>query len=147
LDLVTQLAYDWGVEPTGSGKVVWALISHDLANEYTSPWRVALRYPERLDVSYSGFRVLMIDHPSPEPRRVGQAVVTAPDGATAWLEWKAKVWRRYLRELRPPDDQRWGAWSIGLRLPLTDGNEGRIYFSAAIKELRPQWEAWRRERR
>lgn len=146
LALVTVLAYDWGVEPTGSGKVVWALISHDLANEYTSPWRVALGFPEHIDLTYSGFRVYMIDEPSPEPRRVGRAIVTAPDGSVAWLVWKAGVRWRHLRELRPPDDQRWGAWSIGLRLPLTTGDEGRAYFSAAIRELRPRWEAWRQER-
>ena len=146
LALVIDLAYDWGVEPTGSGKVVWALISHDLANEHRYPLIGALRHHERLPVSYSGFRVYMIDEPSPEPRRVGRAIVTAPDGSVAWLEWKAKAWRPYLRELRPPDDQRWGAWSIGLRLPLADGDEGRAYFSAAIQELRPRWEAWRHGR-
>ena len=146
LALVTDLAYDWGVEPTGSGKVVWALISHDLASEHTPLWKVAVGYPDRIAISYSGFRVYMIDEPSPVPRRAGRAVVTAPDGSVAWLVWKAGVRRRHLRELRPPDDQRWGAWNIGLRLPLTTGDEGRAYFSAVIKELRPRWEAWRQER-
>ena len=40
----------------------------------------------------------MIDEPSPEPKNVGRAIVTAPDGSRAWLLWEAKVWRRYLRE-------------------------------------------------
>jgi hypothetical protein len=100
----------------------------------------------RLEVSYSGFRVYMIDEPSPEPRGAGRAIVTAPDGSVAWLVWKAGVRRRHFRELRAPDDQRWGAWSIALRLPLTDGAEGRAYFSAATQELRPRWEAWRQAR-
>jgi hypothetical protein len=143
LAMVTDLASDWGVEPTGGGKLVWALITHDLASAHTSPWREAFGRPDRIAISYRGFRVYMIDEPSPEPQNVGRAIVTAPDGSRAWLVWEAKVWRRYLRELRPPDEQRWGAWSIGLRLPMTDG---RAYFLAAIKELRPRWEAWRQER-
>jgi hypothetical protein len=143
LSRLTRVATDWGVESTGSGKVVWVVLAE---NSLLVRGGFDHRVSDLWDfgrTSYGGFRVYMIDEPSPEPRRVGRAIVTAPDGSVAWLVWKANVRWRHLRQLRPPDDQRWGAWSIGLRLP---GDEGRAYFSAVIQELRPKWEAWRQER-
>jgi hypothetical protein len=126
--------------------VVWALITEDFNMKDTHVWEVALGFPDLTAAAYGGFRVSMIDEFSPEPQGVGRAIVTAPDGSVAWLVWEANVRRRYLRELRPPDDQRWGAWSVGLTLPVTTWHEGRAYFLAAIQELRPRWEAWRLER-
>jgi hypothetical protein len=146
LTMVTAIASDWGIESTGTGKVVWAVVTERLHLDRPPFYDQIRDLSEFGRTSYGGFRVYMIDEPRPEPRRVGRAIVTAPDGRVAWLVWKAGVRWRHLRELRPPDDQRWGAWSIGLRLPLTTGEEGRAYFSAAIRELRPRWEAWHRER-
>ena len=87
----------------------------------------------------------MIIESSPEPDRVGRAIVTAPDGSVAWLVWEANV-RRYERELRAPDDRRWGAWRAGLPLRLTTGDEGQAFFAEVMPELRARWEAWRQER-
>jgi hypothetical protein len=145
LELVTHLASDWGVEPTGTGKVVWALITENPVDEHASLMYFLRGHPDDIDVSYAGFRVYMIDEPSVVQQSVGRAIVTAPDGSVAWLVWEAGVRRRYLRELRAPDDQRWGAWRVGLPQPLTTGTEGRAYFSALIPDLRALWEAWRQE--
>jgi hypothetical protein len=142
---VTRFASDWGVQATGNGKVVWALLTEFLHVEDTAVRRVrGLR--DFAAAAYGGFSVYLIDEPSPEPQKVGRAIITAPDGSRAWLVWEATVWRRYLREIGPPDDQRWGAWSVGMPLPLTDGNDDRAYFLAAIQKLRPRWEAWRQDR-
>lgn len=146
LDRVIDLASDWGVEPTGSGKVVWALIIENLTCEGATTLDFLLRRrPDDITLSYCGFRVSMIDEPSAVPRNVGTAIVRAPDGTVAWLLWQANV-RRYVLELCAPDDRRWGAWRVGLPQPLTTGEEGRVYFAALIPDLRARWEAWRESR-
>ena len=145
LTMVTSVAWDWGVESTGTGKVVWAVLTERfrMGGRRDDPVRDLFDFGR---TTYAGFRVYMIDQPPAEPRRSGQAIVTAPDGSVAWLVWDATVWRRYLRELRAPDDERWGAWRVGLRQPRTTGDDDRAYFSAVIQELRPRWEDWRRAR-
>ena len=146
LNLVTHYASDWGVEASEGGQVVWALITEEFHREYVSLLDVLRDFLDGIaPAPYDGFRVYRIDEPLAEPRSDGRAIVTAPDGSVAWLVWEANV-RRYLRELRAPDDQRWGAWRVGLPLPLTSQDDGRAYFSAVIQELRPRWEDWHRER-
>lgn len=149
LPLVSHLASEWGVEPAETGKVVWALVTEDRALEdvYCDVALLIDHMDGKSDAiyAYEGFRVYMIDEPSSESHSVGRAIVTAPDGSKAWLVWEANV-RRYLRELRAPDDERWGAWQVGLPQPLTTtGTEGRAYFAALIPDLRLLWEAWRQE--
>jgi hypothetical protein len=146
LTTVTHLASDWGVEPTGSGKVVWALITEGLIARDMYVLDEFRGRPDNVALSYKGFRVFLIDEPSVVPRSAGLAIVRAPDSSVAWLVWEAGVRRRYLRELRAPDDERWGAWRIGLRQPLTTWEVGRVFFSAMIPDFQRLWEAWRQER-
>jgi hypothetical protein len=103
----------------------------------------AADYPGRADRSYDGFRVTVIVEPSGESCRTGRAIVTAPDRTVAWVVWEADV-PRYLRQLRAPDDQRWGAWMVGSPQTPTTPADCVTFFADVTSALRPHWEAWSR---
>ena len=100
-------------------------------------------YPETPETPYDGFRLCLAIDGACEPKRLGRAVVTAPDGSAAAVRWEAGVtW--YVRELRAPDDRQWGVWAIGLPRTITGWSDNVTFFADVMSELRPRWEAWRR---
>mgnify|MGYP000011633455 CR=1 FL=1 len=76
----------------------------------------------------------------------GDAWVRAPDGGTASLIWETGE-PRYFRESIPPDPAgRWGTYAVQQPLPMTTDTEAAEYLRALLPDLRPRWEAWRRQR-
>jgi hypothetical protein len=76
---------------------------------------------------------------------VGDGYVVAPDGSRAGLIWEAEVEEAYFREQLAPEPGRWGVFAVGLPLPLRNPEQARAYLAGLLPELRPRWQAWRRQ--
>jgi hypothetical protein len=76
---------------------------------------------------------------------VGDGYVVAPDGSRAGLIWAAEVEEAYCSEQLAPGPGRWGVFAVGLPLPLRNPEQARAYLAGLLPELRPRWQAWRRQ--
>jgi hypothetical protein len=90
-----------------------------------------------------GFRFGMITDFAAQPDTCGDAFVVAPDDSRAGLVWESEVDDPYFREVLPADEQRWGVWAVGSRLPLRTEADAREFLRSALPDLRVQWEAWK----
>ncbi|MEZ5988957.1 MAG: hypothetical protein R3F30_07495 [Planctomycetota bacterium] len=64
----------------------------------------------------------------------GDGFVVAPDGSRAGLVWK--VGDAPLRELLPPDEERWGVYAVSFPGPIRDAGDMARGFAAVLPELR-----------
>jgi hypothetical protein len=99
-------------------------------------------FPLLKGVEVDGFQLGMITDFLDQQDTVGDAFVIAPDGSRAGLVWESEVDTSYFEEIRPPEEDRWGVWAVGLPLPMRTVKEAREYLGALVPDLRRIWENW-----
>lgn len=100
-------------------------------------------FPVFEEVEVDGFRFGTItDFEGEEEPIDGDAFVVAPDGSRAGLVWKLSS-EVYVREIIPPEPDRWGVWDVGFPYPMQTRADAKRNLAAVLPLLRPQWERWR----
>jgi hypothetical protein len=98
------------------------------------------------DVVLDGFRYGAITDVEAEPCSEGDGFVVAPDNSRAGLVWEVGTGDT-LREVVPPDDNRWGVWGVWFPHPMTNRENARLNLECVLPLLKEKWEHWRSRRR
>ena len=95
------------------------------------------------DVSVEGFTFGAITDFEAEPCDAGDAFIVAPDGSRAGLVWEVST-KRYVEEVCPFEQGRWGVWAVSFPHPMSDRDNARKNLAAVLPNVKARWEDWKR---
>jgi len=95
------------------------------------------------DVSVEGFTFGAITDFEAEPCNAGDAFIVAPDGSRAGLVWEVST-KRYIEEVCPFEQGRWGVWAVSFPHPMSDRDNARKNLAAVLPNVKARWEDWKR---
>ena len=101
------------------------------------------RFQVLSDVVIDGFTFGKITDFETETCEYGDAFVIAPDNSRAGLVWEVSD-KRYFQEICPLEPNRWGVWGVAFSQPMTSHDNARKHLGSILRELKKQWEEWRR---